>query len=546
MIFQYLSPFFIIIIITIVQAHTQIQQQFQTQIQTQAEFHLTPIIDPILQTNDYFGASASVSGDYVAIGAPDATRNSLGSCGLVSMFHFDRITNSWIYLTELNAPDPLSFDFFGNAVVVDSASLTVIVGTPRSYPSSNSIGVAHVFQQSNTNMSQWLNISILSAPDPQPSANFGSSIALSGDTLIIGAYHKQVSTFANAGGAYIFALGLFENNWNLIMNLTAFDASAGDMFGQSVAIDGNLAIICSSRAIVTNTYAGACYIFSHIGNGGNPWGFLTKITAPDPSSFAQFGNSVAISNGNIFVGAYGFNGYQGATYTFKYNPSNQVNFTSKFTLPNPIQNDNFGSSVAIEGSFAMVGASGRNIAEGQIEIFELGSDGVTWDISAYINDPATNSIRDQFGISVSIQNNHYIIGSVGYNVAGVAYSLELTNPSSNSKSKLWIFLIVGISAICIAIGSSITITLLRRYYKNKLKNNDNTDDLLEFSPRRDMNFIDIHEPNQLEQQQKKRRASIESGMSIATASTQYSNASKFTTISNTSNDTTNSNMFNYN
>ena len=181
-------------------------------------------------------------------------------------------------------------------------------------------------------------------------------MAISGDTVVVGASGKN----SNAGAAYIFErnAGGVEN-WGQVKKLTAGDAAAGDWFGVSVAISGDTVVV---GAIEEIRNAGAAYIFERNAGGAGNWGQVKKLIAGDAAAGDYFGGSVAISGDTVVVGAYGKNSYAGAAYIYERNAGGAGNWgqVKKLTAGDAAADDYFGYSVAISGDTVVVGAYGKN------------------------------------------------------------------------------------------------------------------------------------------------------------------------------------------
>ncbi len=117
----------------------------------------------------------------------------------------------------------------------------------------------------------------LIASDAQAGDNFGFSVAVSGDTAVVGAPFEG----SRAGAAYVFQRDQGgAGNWGEVKKLTASDAEAGDRFGVSAAVSGDTAVV---GARSEGSEAGAAYVFHRDEGGANNWGEVKKLTASDAS-----------------------------------------------------------------------------------------------------------------------------------------------------------------------------------------------------------------------------------------------------------------------
>ena len=137
----------------------------------------------------------------------------------------------------------------------------------------------------------------LLASDAQANDYFGGSVAVSGDTAVIGARYEDTGG-SNAGAAYVFTRS--GGSWTQQAKLLASDAQSSDYFGVSVAVSGDTAVIGAYGEATGGSYAGAVYVFTR---SGGAWTQQAKLLASDAQSSDQFGVSVAVSGDTAVIGA---------------------------------------------------------------------------------------------------------------------------------------------------------------------------------------------------------------------------------------------------
>jgi hypothetical protein len=250
---------------------------------------------------------------------------------------------------------------------------------------------------------------------------FGSSVAIDGDYAIVGAIGDNVdpnNPLNFAGAAYIFHRDPLTNEWDNGMKIIAPDSEAGADFGQSVAINGDFALVGAYR----KSGGGAAYIFRR--TGPNTWGSGTRITAPDPHGATVqnptgdgFGVWVDLSGDYAIVGAYlqyGTGNYPGAAYIFHHDPLTDTWDTgTKIVAPDAQQEDWFGLSVNIDGDYAVVGAYREDSAgtnAGAAYIFHRTGTNI-WDSGVKILAPDAKA-EDRFGVNVSMSGDLAIVGAL--------------------------------------------------------------------------------------------------------------------------------------
>ena len=159
-------------------------------------------------------------------------------------------------------------------------------------------GSAYVFTRSGT---AWTEQAHLFANDGSGTSRdyFGVSVAIKAETVIVGAYLDDFLSNINQGSAYVFVRS--GTAWSLQQHLLAGDGAAVDEFGSAVALDGDTAVIGAwSKTIGSNVQQGAAYVFLRTGTA---WTQQAKLSADDGQAQVFFGGSVAISGDSVVAGA---------------------------------------------------------------------------------------------------------------------------------------------------------------------------------------------------------------------------------------------------
>lgn len=292
--------------------------------------------------------------------AEDATGgNTLSSAGSAYLFERDGNGN-WSQTQKIVPTDRASADLFGASVSISADYAIVGAYQEDENPAGgntlNNAGSAYIFQRDGNNV--WNQTQKIVSSDRAITDRFGISVSISGTYLVVGAYLEDEnetggSTLSNAGSAYIFERD-GNNNWVQVKKITSSDRDPNDNFGQSVNITGNYVIVGAQHEAADTqggnilASAGAAYLFKRNGNGN--WNQTQKIVASDRANSDYFGFSVAISADYAFVGAYledenltGGNSLNGAgsSYIFEVCQSSgsTINRTvcSEYTSPSGIQ-----------------------------------------------------------------------------------------------------------------------------------------------------------------------------------------------------------------
>ena len=254
------------------------------------------------QAGDYFGARVAVSGDIAVV---SAVYEDSGGSNAGAAYVFQRNwggTDNWGEVKKLTASDAQAGDYFGMGVAVSGD--IVVVSAVYEDSGGSSAGAAYVFQRNAGGADNWGEVKKLTASDAQASDYFGVSAAVNGDTAVVGAYAEDAGGI-DAGAAYVFQRNAGgADNWGEVKKLTASDAQAYDEFGRSVAVSGDTAVVGAHYEHSGGSIAGAAYVFSRNQGGTDNWGQVKKLTASDAQAGDEFGYSAAVSGDTAVVGAY--------------------------------------------------------------------------------------------------------------------------------------------------------------------------------------------------------------------------------------------------
>jgi hypothetical protein len=323
----------------------------------------------------------------------------------------------------------------------------------------------------------------LKASNTGPNDRFGWSVAISGDTMVVGAYGEASNaTGVNgnqgnnsapfAGAAYVFVR--HGTNWTQEAYLKASNTGASDFFGWSVALSGDTVVIGaryeSSSATGVNGdqsdnnafQSGAAYVF--VRNGTN-WTQQAYLKASNTDEGDYFGWSVAVSGDTVVVGAYseasnatGVNGDQsnnlaptsGAAYVFVRSGTNWSQ-QAYLKASNTATNNYFGGSVAVSADTVAVGAYGEssnatgingnqsnNSAAGSGATYVFVRSGTTWTQQAYLKASNTGT-GDQFGIRVAVVDNTLVVGAPGESSNATGVGGEQNDDSASAAGAAYVF-----------------------------------------------------------------------------------------------------------
>jgi len=382
------------------------------------------LLPSISEENALFGYSVAQSGNYAAVGAPGEEFDK------GAVYVYERDGDGWTEMARLTATDGAFFDRFGWSVALEGDYLAVgAYGCDNRGPNS---GGVYIFQRTGGTWTQ--QVKLLPWGDP-PNANrgaeFGISVALSGNLLLVGAWRDWENVFSSQGpapsgfqrgAAYLFNRD--GNNWNQMARLTASDADRNDLFGRSVAIDGTFALVGAPGDQANGPYSGAAYVFAF--NNGN-WVQTNKLKPSDGMRNQRFGFAVGIDmDGYAAVSSpqdASEGSGSGAVYLYQRSGNNWTQ-SNKLTPPSGSEQATFGSAVDLSGDRLVIGAagfSGTQPAAGAV--FRYQRSGGNWSLEATLSASDGNS-QDRFGQSVSLGSNGVLVGADRKEGGGAAYEID--------------------------------------------------------------------------------------------------------------------------
>jgi hypothetical protein len=371
-------------------------------------------VDPVVQeftltaddgsANDQFGHAVSISNDTVVVGAPLDDTPAGAAAG--SVYVFVRNLNGWMLEAKLNASDGKMGDQFGASVAIGGN--TIVVGAwSHDVGSAANNGAAYVFVR--TASDAWTQQAKLLPSDGRRYAEFGRSVAINGETAVVGAPGQVTKLDSNSGAAYVFVRG--PGGWRQETRLTPRTYET-QQFGWSVAVFGNRAMVGAPAASPLGAAGtpGAVYVFLRT---SGTWQEQDWWRGDQYSE--RFGHSVAISGDTYLIGAPGYthqNHFGGGAAITIY-PHSFGFHTRKVLLPSdPQSDDNFGYSVALDGPNALIGAYRDDTTTGNDSgsAYVFVRNGDYWSEQAHLF-AAGSAAGDQFGHSVAVGGGTYVAGA---------------------------------------------------------------------------------------------------------------------------------------
>lgn len=295
---------------------------------------------------DYFGDAVAIDGNVAVVGAYGNSQSGQHT-GSIYVYRHDGL--GWFEEARLTASNADSGGYFGRSVSISGD--VAVASYPYDGEGGRYAGAAYVFRYDGTN---WIEEAKLTASDANAYHFFGRSVSVSGDVIIVGAIGVDLAV-NDAGSAYVYR---FDGSyWIEEAKLVAFDAAQGGDFGGSVSIDGDVVVVGDRRKSDVGAESGAVYVFRF---DGSTWSEEAKLMASDAAAGEAFGTAVSISDSVIVVGTWGleFGGSViGSAYVFRFNGA-AWNEEIKLVASDAARGDRFGYSVAAGHNTVLIGASG--------------------------------------------------------------------------------------------------------------------------------------------------------------------------------------------
>ncbi len=385
--------------------------------------HLAQLTASDAAPNDRFGYSVSISGSTIVVGAVRDDDNGIDSG---AAYIFNSSGGEWAQVAKLKADDGVGDDFFGTSVAISGD--TILIGAHGDDDDGSRSGSVYVFRKIGE---MWQQVAKLTPDDAATYLLFGRNLALSGNTAVIGAYGGTKRGVKEGGTAYVFRE--IEGEWQQQAKLTASDNAPLDRFGFGVAIDGDTIVVGAHLDDAGAIDSGSAYIFREI---AGVWQQIAKLKADDPSASAMFGVSVAIRNGTVVLGASGDSesSIEGGAVYISRELGGVWQRPIKVVSAESADHDRLGTSVTLNNHTMIIGAPCiRNNAAGN---------GSAFFFSLGIPDCTNNGVLDACDIASGIASD--------CNLNGVPDSCEPYGKNSQTCSHLDDTCVTGICNLATA------------------------------------------------------------------------------------------------
>lgn len=350
---------------------------------------------------DAFGSAVAATGERMLIGAPGDDHSNKMDAGAAYVYR--KAGAIWQLEGKLTALDADHYDLFGTAVALDGD--TALIGAPQESEAGIHAGAVYVFHFDGVH---WVQVQRFTGMDTAAGDRFGVALSLSGGRVLVGASHKSCSAGLECGAAYVFAID--GTAWVQEQKLVAPDASTGDRFGAAVSLTDTTALVGAPRHDETAVDAGAAYVFVH---AGGSWQWEQKLTAGDAQPGDALGAAVTVSGDHAVAGAPfhdGATGNPGAAYLFA-RSGGLWSAAGKLMSADGAAGDRFGGAVDMDDATLLVGAmlhDGAAPAGGAAYVYRFG--GTDWIAAAKLTAPTAED-GDRLGASVALSGSFALLGA---------------------------------------------------------------------------------------------------------------------------------------
>ena len=385
---------------------------------------LAELTPAVRATNDWFGFSVAVSGNTVVVGAFDSNIEQFGAA-----YVYVKPASGWtnmIQVAKLTSSD--NGQGFGTSVAISGNTIVVGAANTSNFEAQTSgPGAAYVFVEPSGGWADTTETAKLTASDGKPGDAFGDSVAISGNTIAVGAFFAPDSSGNSfAGKAYVFVRPStgWAGNLNEKAELTASDSQLLNYMGASIAISGGTVV---AGAHGHNNFQGTAYVFVRPASGWASTTETAELSASDGQGSDDFGFSSAISGNTVVVGAVNAKNGRGAGYVFVEPVTGWTNMTETAELGarNAVQFDSFGQSASVSGNTVVIGAPGQTAGGNQLQgaayVFVKPPGGWKNMSSEDELTASDGAASDNLGVSVSVSGGTIVAGAPKSTSPGSAY-----------------------------------------------------------------------------------------------------------------------------
>jgi len=368
---------------------------------------------------DSFGLSVAIDGAYALVGSPGADGSGTNQGAAYLFLQSQGGLDGWGQVKKLVAEDAADGDVFG--VAVDISGDYAVVGAGAANSPKTHAGAAYIFYRNQGGQDNWGQVKKLLASNANDEDGFGFAVAIDGETVVVGSDGADGGG-ANEGAAYVFYRDQGGvDNWGEVVKLVSGNPEDDNQFGYAVDVMGDVVVVGSPGEDGAGADRGAAYVFSRDLGGGDAWGVMAELAASDAEDSAYFGTSAATNGTLVVVGSAWDDGSgtnRGAAYLFAKDQGGVDNWgeIKKLVASDTHDSDLFGYDVAVYGNYIVVGAgwsNGGGTERGQAYLFAKDEGGAdNWGEAQRLR-ASDGSNKDWFGFSVAIDGSYIVVGATG-------------------------------------------------------------------------------------------------------------------------------------
>lgn len=366
---------------------------------------------------DHYGEAVALDGNTAVVGSRDEGVSLFDAPGAAFVYERDP-SGTWVETKELTASDGAHGDAFGSAVAIDGDLLVVTA------MGDGPGGSAYVLGRDVGGPDNWGEIAKIGPSDPSATDNYGESVSISGDTVVVGAGRKDDFGF-DSGAAYVYQRDEGgPDNWGQVKKLVPGDIALGDLYGESVAVDGDRLVVGARGDDDGVPDSGSAYVHERDAGGIDNWGQVGKLHAAIPGTDDWFGYPVRLVGDRAAVGASNADP-GGAAYLFERDAGGPGNWgeVKKLVASDAAFGDAFGVGIGLVDSELAVGArwnEHHGASPGAVYVFERDAGGAgNWGEVTKL----TTAAGYGFGTHVAMETGTVFVGTAGISNQG-AYLYE--------------------------------------------------------------------------------------------------------------------------
>ena len=403
-------------------------------------------------TGARFGDAVAISDDVFAASSIYAPVENVAA-GQVYLYERDpQAANGWKEIRTLQREVPHNLGAFGEALALQNG--TLIIGVPRD-PRDDGLfwqGAVYVYERNHGGSNVWGLLTQLHDEVGGRFRQFGSAVALDGDLVAVGVQGAD----DNQGKVFLYSRAA---GWARIATIAHPEGQPGDEFGSAVAIKGDTLVVGAryGDANSSSTNSGVAYVFDRNLGGTNAWGMVAKLIADVPDVDSSFGDSLVLDSDTIAISAYNEdiveNGQKlatqvGATYVYERNlgGANAWGMAAALRPPDGHTLDFYGRGLALSGDRLWVGAPNSKVGgfdqQGILYSYQRNQGGAgSWGALPLIE--ANSGSKDhEFGTSMAVDSGTLIASAPNYAQIGAVYVMDVTNTTDTSISTVFMPIVI--------------------------------------------------------------------------------------------------------